>query len=57
MENKEYKRNFDKRFQLTFSTLSTKHELEEIAKKEGRSLSNMINYILNKYIEEHKQGQ
>ena len=56
MNDKVYKRNFDKRFQLTFSTLSTKHELEEIAKKEGRSLSNMINYILNKYIEEHKQG-
>lgn len=33
--------------------ISTKEKLEEIADKERRSLNNLINYILDKYIEQN----
>lgn len=48
------KRDFSRRFQLTFANTELKEALEEIAEEENRSLSNLINSILIKYVKEHK---
>ena len=40
---------------LTFLDDETTEKLKEQAKKEGRSVSNLIGYIIKKYLEEHTQ--
>lgn len=38
---------------LTFLDDETTEKLKKQAKKEGRSVSNLIGYIIKKYLEEH----